>query len=199
MKIESLFKSKKQKVVYIILFAVMLFIYIYLGTVNFDSDVTDAEKFAKEFPSVSTNNVYLYTTPKEILEYLEDDALVLFGSSTNDFTEDYAKMINDVAKECGITKIVYYDFLKDRSNNNGNYELLVEELKPYLLTDDAGKTEIYAPTFLVVKNKEVLYINGDVNFVKGDISPNEYWTDLKVGVFKETLKAVFKDFVGEEK
>lgn len=198
MKKNSLFKNQKQKVVYLTLFIVMIIAFIYLGTVNFDDGISDAEKFSKEFETIDDDNVFVYSTPAEILEKIEDDALVLFGSSSNDFTEEYASMINEVAKEYGITKILYYDFFSDRSNNNGNYELLVNELKAYLLTDDAGNTELYAPTFLVVEDGTVIYINEDVNFVNGDITPEEYWTELEVGLFQETLKAVFESFIGAD-
>lgn len=198
MKVNKLFKNDGQKFVYSILFIIIICAFIYLGTVNFKSGTTDGEKFSMEFSSVESDNVFVYSTPAEIVEKIEGDAIVLFGSSKNEFTEQYANIINEVAKESNVGKILYYDFISDRTNNNGNYELIVEALKPYLLTDDLGNTEIYAPTFLVIKDGNVLYINEDVNFVVGDITPEMYWTDLVTGTFKETLKTVFSDFFGEE-
>lgn len=205
----SLFKSKKQKIVYLILFIIMIVLFIYLGTVNFSDNLTDAQMFSEEFPAVDEDNVFVYATATEVIDSLSGYSIVLFGSSKNDFTEDYANIINEVAKE-GITytddegneyvyeisQIYYYDFFSDRENNNGNYELLVEELKPYLLTDDTGNIELYAPTLLVIKDGFVLYIDEDLNFISGDVSSEDYWTNLQTGTFKETLKAVFTDFLG---
>lgn len=205
MNLNKIFKSKKQKIVYLILFSVMLIAFVYLGTVNFKELETDAEKFSNEFSSVSEDNVFVYSTASEVLDYIENgDAIILFGSNLNDFTENYAYIINEIAKEgikqedseFYISKILYYDFIEDRTNNNGNYELIVEQLNSYLLTDDLGNTEIYAPTLVIIKDGEVLYINEDINFVSGNITPDEYWTDLTTGIFEETLRTVFKDFIG---
>lgn len=197
MKLESIFRSKKHKVIAFTLFFVMLAAFIWLGMLNFNDDLTDAEKFSSEFPLVSSDNVFVYSTASEVLSKLSGDAIILFGSAENDFTESYASIINEIAKECGIVKVLYYDFFSDRTNNNGNYELIVEELTPYLLTDDTGNTELYAPTFLVIKDGFVQYIGEDLNFVSGDITPEDYWSDLQVGTFEATLYAVFNDFIGE--
>lgn len=201
---KNLFKSKKQKIYSIVAFVIMLGLFIYLGTRSFGSDETDAVRFSNEFPSVSEDNVFVYATASEVLDAIDGYTIVLFGSSANEFTEEYANLINEVASSTvsdsgvSITTVLYYDFISDRTNNNGNYELIVKTLEPYLLTDDLKNTEIYAPTILIVSDGFVEYIDTDVNFVNGSISSSEYWTDYNKDAFKETLAAAFLNFIGEE-
>lgn len=183
---------------YISLFIMLIIGFIYLGTKNYEVKITDAEIFTSEFPSVDNKNVFVYSTSKEVLENInKKDCVILFGSVENSFTEKYADMINSLALENKIKEVLYYDFLDDRDHNNGNYELIVEKLKPYLLTNDRGNNELYAPTLLVMKDSEVMYINQDVNFVYGNVTPEKYWTDYNVGAFNNTIDTVFKDYLGE--
>ncbi|MFI3260407.1 MAG: hypothetical protein R3Y13_01675 [bacterium] len=195
---KSLFRSKKHKMFSIAALVIMIGAFIYLGAVNFDDNISDAEKISKEFSSIGDDNVFVYTDAKEIISLLDGYTIVLFGSSKNEYTEDYARIVNEAAKEFGIKKVLYYDFFSDRSNNNGNYELLLEELNPYLVKNDMGNAELYAPTLLVVKDGFVEYINQELNFTVGGTSSEEYWTNLREGLFKTTLLEVFKSFVGED-
>lgn len=198
-KSKSLFKSDKQKKIYVVWLCVMIISFIYLGTIDFNEYVTDGEKFASEFTSLSEDNVYVYAIATEALSVVKsDDAIILFGSSLNSFTEDFAYIINDVAKEYGIDEIIYYDFFDDRTHNNGNYELIVNELSPYLLTDDLGKTELYAPTLVVISDNTVIYVNQEVNFVNGSVSSEDYWSDFNEGSFRQTLENVFTQYKGGE-
>lgn len=180
-----------------ICFVVLIFAFIYVGNISFDNYENDAEKFSNEFVTVSKDNVFVYASAKDILNTIDENVMVLFGSSQNEYTEYYAKLINDVAKEMNIEKILYYDFFADRMNNNGTYEVIVNEISGYLLTDDMGNTEIYAPTFLVIKNGVIEYINEDVNFIKGSMLPEDYWSENNTEIFKATLRAVFTTYNGE--
>ena len=196
MEIGNYFKSKKQKYICIFLFVFMITCFIVLGNMNFKNDTKDNIKFSEEFKEVPEDNVFVYKNALEILDYLEDDAIILFGSKLNDFTGTYASILNESAKEYGIKKILYYDFFADRVNNNGNYELIVEKIKPYLYTTDDGRIDINAPMFLVIKDGEVLYSNTENNFILGNVSPEEYWNKFNTDLFKETIKTVFEEFIG---
>lgn len=194
MQINKMFESTQHKIIAGVLFILMLGGFIYLGNKNFDDGITDALKFSAEFDLVDEDNVFVYSNAKEVLKYLDKDSIILFGSSDNEFTNQYAALINEAANNSSIGTILYYDFFDDRNNNNGNYELIVEKLKPYLIKDDRGQIELYAPTFLVVQDGSVAYIHEDSVFVKGDLSPDEYWNTLKKGEFVTTLGVVFENF-----
>ncbi len=190
-KNQKLFKNKKQMVIYIFLFMLIFAGFIYLGNKSYVLDEEDNIIFSSEFKSVSENNIYNYSDARKVLDVLEKDAVILFGSSLNKWTEDVAKMLNEVAIENEIEEILYYDFLDDRNINNGNYELIVNEISSYVYTLDTGDKDIYAPLLLIIKDGKVIYSYDEVSMVKGDVSPEDYWTEYNKNIFKSNLNAAF--------
>lgn len=205
MELNKIFKNKKQMVAYIICFVTIIFAFIYIGSIDFNPDIDDNIRFSIEFSSIDEDNVYVYASANDVLDVIGDDAIILFGSCSNAFTEDFASIINEVAQnsnigesDINVSKILYYDFISDRSNNDSDYEILVNELSPYLLTDDTGDIELYAPTLMIIKDGVVIYLNEDLNFTNGNITSEEYWTVYNINEFKAELLAAFTEFIGED-
>ena len=122
--------------------------------------------------------------------------IVFFGNKDNKWSQYYAKIINDVAKNVGIEEIYYYDFYADRDQNNGTYEDILKNLKDYVLYNDFGKANIYAPTLLVVNDNEVKYFDYETAFIEGEIEPDKYWTKEKIEQKEEELEMVFLEYLG---
>ena len=171
-KNEKLFKNKWQMLIYCLLFIALIGAFIYLGTLDYDDTLPDNEEFANNFSLVPEDNVFVYANATDALMIANGTkGIVLFGT-TNEWVNYYANIVNKVAKEMGIDKIYYYDFVENRQDNNGTYEAIVEKLSNYVTYNDYGTAEIYAPTLLVVSNDKVLLFDTETSFVEGNISPS---------------------------
>lgn len=195
-KNETLFKNKFQMVIYIILFIFLIGVFIYLGTIDYDKSLPDNETFAEEFSLVSEDNVFKYATPSETLLVAGGTkGIVLFGTANNEWVNYYANIINKVAKQVGIDEIYYYDFVKNRQDNNGTYEAIVEKLRDYVTYNDYGVAEIYAPSLLVVSKDEVILFDTETSFIRGNIEPSEYWSSFNEKQKMQELKEVFTKYL----
>lgn len=174
-KNKNMFKNKGQMVVYIILFIILLYGFIYLGKKDYKDNILDNELFATEFNMVASDNVYKYVNATDVRMIAHGKkGIVLFGTK-NEWVNYYAYIVNKVAKDVGIDEIYYYDFLKNRTDNNGTYEDIVNSLSKYVTVNDRGKAEIYAPSLLVVSGDKVLLFDSETSFVSGNITPSKYW------------------------
>ena len=124
-----IFKNKGQMIIYMFLFIILLSLFIFLGNLDYHTELADNIRFSQEFNLVPAENVFQYTNAQDTnLLLASPKAIILFGFN-NEWVNYYAKIVNEVAIEEGIDKIYYYDFLMDRSNNNGTYETIVNYLK----------------------------------------------------------------------
>ncbi len=193
-KNEKLFKNKIQLVVYLLLFALLIWAFIYLGTIDYDKTLPDNEKFAQEFSLVSEDNVFEYINATEALMVANGTkGIVLFGTK-NEWVNYYANIVNKVAKQIEIDKIYYYDFISNRQDNNGTYEQIVELLSDYTMYDDYNKAEIYAPSLLVVSKDQVLLFDMETSFRVSDIEPAEYWNSFNEEQKIKELSKVFQEY-----
>ncbi len=196
-KNKNMFKSKKGMIIHLVLFVIVLGGFIYLGTLNFDENLDQNEIFVSEFKNVPLDNVFDYASAREIYAALDETNVILLGSKLNDWTEDVAILLNEVCIENDIEEIMYYDFFDDRNKNNGNYELVVEKLSNELYTLDDGTKELLAPTVIIVKDGDIIYYNDETGYMRGDITPDKYWSENKKYEFKANLEAAFKIYLGE--
>ena len=194
-KNEKLFKNKWQMVLYCILFITLIGAFIYLGTLDYEDALPDNEQFAQDFSLVSEDNVFKYVYATDALMIANGTkGIVLFGTQ-NEWVNYYANIVNKVAKEVGIDTIYYYDFVSNRQDNNGTYETIVERLSDYVTYNDYGVAEIYAPSLLVVSGDEVLLFDTETSFVRGDITPSEYWNSFNESAKMQELKNVFTKYL----
>lgn len=195
LKNEKLFKSKWQMLIYIIIFIILIWAFIYLGTLDYNDDLSDNIRFSQEFSLVSEDNVFEYVNATSALMVANGTkGIVLFGTN-NEWVNYYANIVNKVAKEVGIDKIYYYDFIKNRQDNNGTYEKIVENLNEYTIHNDYGKAEIYAPSLLVVSKDKILLFDIETSFVIGNSSPSEYWNSYNEKQKISELKEVFLEYL----
>lgn len=194
-KNEKLFKNKTQMVIYIILFCLLIYGFIYFGKKDYKVKVSDNERFASEFSLVSKDNVFKYVNATDARMVAKGaKGIVLFGTK-NEWVNYYAYMVNKIAKEVGVKEIYYYDFTKNRKDNNGTYEDIVKNLSNYVTYNDKGVAEIYAPSLLVVSKDEVLLFDSDTSFIKGKTTPSTYWNSFTQGEKEQNLRAVFTEYL----
>ena len=196
-KNEKLFKNKTQMVIYIILFCLLIYGFIYLGKKDYKVKVSDNERFASEFSLVSKDNVFKYVNATDARMVAKGaKGIVLFGTQ-NEWVNYYAYMVNKIAKEVGVKEIYYYDFTKNRKDNNGTYEDIVKTLGNYVTYNDKGVAEIYAPSLLVVSNDEVLLFDSETSFVNGEITPSTYWNTEKIAEKENQIREAFIKYLNK--
>lgn len=188
-----------QKIFYILSFIFLIAAFIYLGTKNFDTTkkLTDAERFEQEY-HITKDNLFVYKNSKEILDTINSSSAIIYMAyPENEWSASYANHLNDVAKSLGIKEIYYYNFKKDKSNNNHYYEDIVTKLSSYLPSIDSISKNLYAPTLLIVKNKEILYYDDETSIIRGDVSVEDYWTKDKISNQKKELTMILREYMGE--
>lgn len=196
-KNEKLFKNKTQMVIYIILFCLLIYGFIYFGKKDYKVKVSDNERFASEFSLVSKDNVFKYVNATDARMVAKGaKGIVLFGTK-NEWVNYYAYMVNKIAKEVGVKEIYYYDFTKNRKDNNGTYEDIVKTLSNYVTYNDKGVAEIYAPSLLVISNDKVILFDSETSFVKGDILPNAYWNSEKIAEKENQIRESFIKYLNK--
>lgn len=194
-KNKKMFKSKTQMVIYIIIFCLLIYAFIYLGKKEYKVELPDNEKFSSMFSMVSTDNVFKIVNATEARMVSRGaKGIVLFGTE-NEWVDYYAYIVNKIAKEVGVEEIYYYDFTKNRKDNNGTYEDIVKNLSNYVTYNDKGVAEIYAPSLLVVSKDEVLLFDSDTSFIKGKTTPSTYWNSFTQGEKEQNLRAVFTEYL----
>ena len=196
-KNEKLFKNKTQMVIYIILFCLLIYGFIYLGKKDYKVKLSDNERFSSEFSLVSKDNVFKYVNATDARMVAKGAKVIVLFGTNNDWVNYYAYIVDKVAKEVGIEEIYYYDFIKNRKDNNGTYEDIVKTLSNYVTYNDKGVAEIYAPSLLVVSNDKVILFDSETSFVKGDILPNAYWNSEKIAEKENQIREAFIKYLNK--
>lgn len=202
MKVNKKPMSVWQKIFYLLSFIFLIGAFIYLGTKNFDTPprkLTDQEAFTKEY-KITKDNLYIYKSGQEVLEILNTGSGIIFmGYSENKWSSIIAEVLNEVASNLGLKELYYYNFKKDRSNNNSYYENIVNQLKPFLPILDNDVVNIYAPAVLIVKNGEIIYFDDETSIMRGEKNISEYWTVEKKHLKKEEYQQALQKFLEKKK
>jgi len=173
----------------IVLGVILFFIF------NNTKEETDGERFTKEYPEISEDNVFVYKDVEEIITILKHGTGVVYlGFPECPWCQTYAKYLNEVAKEVGLEKIYYYNILEDRTNNTEEYQEIVGILEEHLQYDDEGNARIYVPNVSFHIDGEI--IGNDYETSKdthGFDKPSEYWTEEEVTDLKTTLKTYMQE------
>lgn len=189
------FLKNKRSIIKLIIFCIMIYLFAVLGTKDYQTDVTDNVRFANEYKDISKNNIFTYANENKVLDLLNGKSGIIFMAFPgNIWSHYYAEYVNDVAIDNDIEEICYYNFSKDRQLNNHTYMAIVEKLKNYLVADDLGKMDIKAPTVVVVKNGEILYFDDEIKNIKGEIKPEEYFTDYRKNFLKINFDKALKAY-----
>lgn len=197
MKKKSLFKNKTQMIVYMTIFVICIALFIIIGQVDFQKDIdTEAKQFHSLYDLVEEDNLYSFGDVTDVYDIVNGrSGVILMGFPSNEWTNYYADILNTAAKEVGIDKIYYYDFQKDRDESNGTYETVVNKLSMYVPVSDEGLQDLQAPTVLVIKNGEVLGYFDDTSIIKGNVTPNIYYTENQKAIIYEGFKTALLEYI----
>lgn len=190
----------KKKVLIIVIaaiFLVALAVSLFFA-LNKEEDISDAAKFAEEYPNVGEDNVFLYRNADEIIRILKNGTGVVYlGFPECKWCQKYVTYLNEAAKENGITRIYYFDILDDRSENTSEYQQIVSLLEEYLEYDEEGNKRVFVPAVIVVDKGKIVGFDDETSLDTHDLDdPEEYWTDEEVNDLMSRLAEMF-DYVND--
>ena len=143
-------------------------------------ELTDSEKFAKEY-NISKNNPFIYSSYKDIVTILESGTgLILLANSDDEGSIEAVNLINSEAKKLSIKEISYYNLHTLKNKEKNKYKKLERELK-----EDISDFDFEIPLLLSVKDGKI--INYSDYFSKEEELSSEYLT-------KKRLKSIRKKY-----
>ena len=152
--------------------------------------LTDAEKFALEYPLVGGDNIFVFRNTKEIVNILTNGTGIVFmGFKECPWCQLYALFLHDTAREKGISKIFYCDIKEDRDNNTENYQKILNILSGRLQFDDEGRQRLFVPDLTIIENGKILFRDFETSKdTLGYSSAQEYWNEERIYAFKNRFK-----------
>ena len=183
-----------KKNVYIIFGIIAVLILIISLSFLFKKDnMSDAERFAKEY-DFTVNNVFVYRNLDEINKILENGTGVVYlGFPECPWCRGYIPYLNEVAINEHLDKIYYFNILNDRKNNTSGYKKTAQLLNDYLKYDNEGNKRIYVPAVIAVNNGKIVGFDDESSFdTKGYETPEEYWKNEDLDGLKKRLSDMIK-------
>ena len=158
---------------------------------------SDAFRFASEYSSVERENVFVYKTNKEAVEFLESGTgLIFFGFPNCPWCQAYAPMLNSFAKEKGLTSVAYFNIYDDWQANSPEYQKLTELLGDSLQFDNVGNRHLYVPDVAFVVEGEIVANDWETSKdTLGLESPEEYWTEERTSAWKEKMSSLYEKYL----
>lgn len=158
---------------------------------------TDAQKFAKEYSTITEDNYFVYRTGEEIIKILEHGTGVVYlGFPECPWCQAYVPMLNEVADIEGLEKIYYYNILEDRKNNTDLYKRIVNITKDYLKYDEEGNERIYVPAVIIVLEGKIIGFDDETSYdTKGYELPEDYWTEEERKELKKKLTQPISEII----
>ena len=189
---KKLFKNNTQMIIYILLYIICIGLFIVIGKTDYKkNEPSDSFKFSNLYNLVPENNVYVFSNHNDVLDILNGrSGVILFAFPSNKWSNNYAYLLNKAALYTGVDKIYYYDFLKDRDENNGTYETIVNKLKNYLYVLDEELLNIYSPSIIIVKNGEIINYIDDLAITRGNMSVDEYYENNENIIYNNLINSL---------
>lgn len=157
------------------------------GVPNVDETTKDNYKFSVEYTKVPMDNVFIYKTEEEIINFLETGTgIVYLGFPECPWCQSYVVYLNEVAKDSGIEKIYYLNVKDIRTNNTENYQKIVSLLSDILPNDENGNKKVYVPQVVFVKKGNIVAGDNETSMIS-EGTPLEYWTSENIANLKQKL------------
>jgi thiol-disulfide isomerase/thioredoxin len=141
---------------------------------------------ADEYSDLNTDNVFVVTDADGIFKFIENGTGVLFlGYKECPACQEYVPMLDEIAKDHKISKIVYYDVRKSRLEDNENYQKLLDMLDKkgnFPEYNNDGEKRIFVPFLVTLDHGTVLFSDNETSHLNPEeTSLEEYWTEHKAG------------------
>lgn len=168
-------KALVRKIIYAILFAAMIFCFIYIGN-KYTSDSKDKTITISDYYENIDDKYFEVIKGKKLISLLkEGNHLILIGNQKSEYSKKYIQELTNILKELNIDKVYYYDLINDKAQANSNYYEIIDLLEGNLTTTDSSEKNLLAPSFYIVDNGEVKYYNTETAAMKNTDTAESYW------------------------
>ena len=95
MKKKSLFKNKKQMIIYTLLYILCIGLFIYIGQIDFQKDRdTEAKQFSDLYKMVNDDNLFHFSDVTDVHDILNGrSGVILMGFPMNEWMDYYAYIL----------------------------------------------------------------------------------------------------------
>lgn len=184
-------KSIIRKVIYGILFLLMILAFIYLGDKYADNSKTKTLTINDYYSELKSDRFEVVYGSKMISLLKEGKNIIFVGSKNSEYSKKYIEELNIILDQLKIEKVYYYDIVYDKSQKNSNYYEIRELLKGSLTTTDGSKNNLLAPSLYIIDNGEVKYYNTETVAMKNTDTVENYWTtDQQIKFSSEITLAI---------
>ncbi len=177
-----------KKIIYVILFVLMIFAFIYLSEKYKDNSKEEVKTISNYYPEINSDVFNVINGTKLINVIKKDKSIIFIGSQTSRWSRQYIKELNSIFQEIGLDKIYYYDINNDKAQKNSNYYEIRELLNGFLTSTDGSENNLLAPSFYIIDNGKVLYYNNDTVAMKNTTEIEDYWTEEQKKQFAFEIK-----------
>ncbi len=188
-----------RKLIYFIIFAVLVAGFVYLGEKYKDNSLVKTYTITDYYPEAD-GELFEVVSGSRLINILKskDSYLVLIGSSKSEYSKKYLEEIQSIAKELNIEKIEYYDLRRDKTQKNSNYYEIRKLLNGFLTTTDGSEQNLLAPSFYIIKKGKVAYYNTETVAMKNTDNVDKYWTEPKeIEFYSEITVAINKYYLNK--
>ena len=145
-----------KKIIYVILFVLMIFAFIYLSEKYKDNSKEEVKTISNYYPEINSDVFNVINGTKLINVIKKDKSIIFIGSQTSRWSRQYIKELNSIFQEIGLDKIYYYDINNDKAQKNSNYYEIRELLNGFLTSTDGSENNLLAHSFYIIDNGKVL-------------------------------------------
>lgn len=189
-----------KKLLKMVTFIILILAFIYFGTkdykLNKKKNINE-----KNASSVLLTSDYVFNdiNHSKVLNKLssKNDSIIYICIDGNKLCTKYGLLIDEVAKNYSIDTIYYYDIKEDREKNNGTYQKIINKLSNYVLTDDLGKQNLYAPTLIFIKNGNIMEFDDSLTLSRGK-NTDKLWDDDTIETKRNYLFDVMERYISNE-
>ena len=185
---QSKTKNIIRKLIYFILFCLMIYAFIYLGDKYITKNTEKKETITNYYNDINNDKIEIVYGTKLINLLKNGTNIIIIGSKTSSWSEKFVSIINETIIDLDINKVYYYDLNYDKSQKNSNYYDIRELLKGNLTTTDGSENNLLAPSLYIIENGTVKYYNTETVAMKNTTTTNEYWTEERITIFKNEIK-----------
>lgn len=187
-------KKMTKNFIYLVLFAFLIWCFVYLGKKDFSNTITDAERFSKEYTNIDTDNPFVYVNSNRVLNILNNETgIILVGFSSNAWMQEYVRELYPILKENNITKVYYYDVIEDRTKKTKNFRQIEDLLSKYLKITDMGSEYLFTPALIFVKDGKIINYDDETSLVSFDMRPDTYWNEDAITSFHNKINTYLSE------
>lgn len=187
-------KKMTRNFIYLVLFAFLIWCFVYLGKKDFSNTITDAERFSKEYTAIDTDNPFVYVNSNRVLNILNNETgIILVGFSSNAWMQEYVRELYPILKENNITKVYYYDVIEDRTKKTKNFRQIEDLLSKYLKITDMGSEYLFTPALIFVKDGKIINYDDETSLVSFDMRPDTYWNEDAITSFHNKINTYLSE------